>query len=99
MEPYKRDLPEIVAEILIEQHAMREEMIGMREEMSGMRGDARESAARMENLFSVMTNAVLDAMKRQNERQNNTDERQNNTTDELADLRQRVEFLERKMGR
>ena len=61
MEPYKRDLPEIVAEILIEQHAIREEM-------SGMRSDARESAARMKNLFSVMTNAVLDAMSRQNER-------------------------------
>ena len=38
MEPYKRDLPEIVAEILIEQHAMRTEM---REGISGLREDAR----------------------------------------------------------
>lgn len=71
---------------------MREEMSGTCEEMSGMRGDARESSARMENLFSVVTNAVLDAMKRQNDRQDNT-------AGEVADLRRRVQRLEEKMGR
>lgn len=103
MEPYKRDLPEIVAEILIEQHAMREEMRGMREDMRGMREDMREnsarvenqmreSSARMENLFTVMTNAVLDAMSRQNDRQQST-------SSEVDDLRRRVESLENKVGR
>lgn len=96
MEPYKRDLPEIVAEILIEQHAMREDINGlrteMREQIGGLRADARESSARMENLFSVMTNAVIDAMKRQNDRQDNT-------AGEVADLRRRVQMLEEKMGR
>lgn len=33
----KRDLPEVVAEILIEQHAMREEITAMREEITAMR--------------------------------------------------------------
>ncbi|MDO7874001.1 hypothetical protein Q5H93_04585 [Hymenobacter sp. ASUV-10] len=54
----KRDLPEVVAEILIEQHAMREEIGGMRQEM-------REGQARMEQLFNNMTTAILEAMDRQ----------------------------------
>ena len=33
----KRDLPEVVAEILIEQHAMREDIAGLRREMKEMR--------------------------------------------------------------
>lgn len=39
----KRDLPEVVAEILIEQHAMREDIAALRremkEEISGLRGE------------------------------------------------------------
>ena len=40
MEPRdKRDLPEVVAEILIEQHAMREDIAGLRRDMQEMRGE------------------------------------------------------------
>ena len=35
----KRDLPEVVAEILIEQHAMREDIAAMRQDIGAMRGD------------------------------------------------------------
>ena len=105
MEPRdKRDLPEVVAEILIEQHAMRADIAGLRHEMTEMRQEMkadnaalrqemkadnaalrqemkednvalRASLAEMTQTFNGMTNAILDAMNRGNERYNSTDQR------------------------
>ena len=53
----KRDLPEVVAEILIEQHAMREDIAGMREDISSMRGDIafmREGSDAMRGDIALM---------------------------------------------
>ena len=38
----KRDLPEVVAEILIEQHAMREEIVALRQDMQQSNRELRE---------------------------------------------------------
>ncbi len=38
----KRDLPEVVAEILIEQHAMRQEIGEMRQDINGLRQELKE---------------------------------------------------------
>lgn len=81
---------------------MREEISGMggdinalRTEMgegvNGLREDARESAARLENLFGGMTNAILDAMNRQMDRYRGTNSR-------VDDLQARVETLENPAG-
>ena len=37
----KRDLPEVMAEILMEQHAMRQDIAGLREEIGGLRQEIR----------------------------------------------------------
>ena len=111
MEPRdQRDLPEVVAEILIEQHAMREDIAGLRRDMQEMRGEIsglrqemkednaalrqemkednaalrqemkedgaslRASLAEMTQTFNGMTNAILDAMNRGNDRYNNSDQ-------------------------
>ena len=86
----KRDLPEVVAEILIEQHAMREDIAGLRHEMKEQIGGLRqemkddnaalrqELRAGMDNMaqtFNGMTNAILDAMNRGNDRYNDSDQR------------------------
>ena len=86
MEPRdKRDLPEVVAEILIEQHAMREDIAALRREMkednAALRQEMKEdnvalraSLADMTQTFNGMTNAILDAMNRGNDRYNSTDQ-------------------------
>ena len=65
----KRDLPEVVAEILIEQHAMREDIAGlhqkMKEKIGGLRQEVRIGIAQT---FNNMTNAILDAMNQQYDR-------------------------------
>ena len=100
----KRDLPEVVAEILIEQHAMREDIAGLRRDMQEMRGEIgglrqemkadsaalrqglsenstalrqelRQSHGELVGLFNGMTNAILDAMNRGNDRYNDSDQR------------------------
>lgn len=90
----KRDLPEVVAEILIEQHAMREDIAGLRqeigglrqemkeeigglrqemkEEIGGLRQEVRTGLAEMAQTFNNMTNAILDAMNRGNDRYERT---------------------------
>ena len=98
MEPRdKRDLPEVVAEILIEQHAMREDIAAlrreMREQIGGLRQEMKEdnaalrqelkdegtalraSLSEMAQTFNGMTNAILDAMNRGNDRYNDSDQR------------------------
>ncbi|WP_216726771.1 hypothetical protein [Hymenobacter siberiensis] len=86
MEPRdERDLPEVVAEILIEQHAMREDIAALRREMGeqigGLRGDVvglrQDLQTGLDNLaqtFNSMTNAILDAMNRGNDRYNSSDQ-------------------------
>lgn len=98
MEPRdKRDLPEVVAEILIEQHAMREDIAALRQEVKeqigGLRQEMREDNAALRQelsnnsaalqqshgelvaMFNGMTNAILDAMNRGNDRYNDSDQR------------------------
>ena len=117
MEPRdKRDLPEGVAEILIEQHAMREDIAGLRQEIGGLRQEMKEeigglrkemkndnAALRQElrsgldnmaQTFNNMTNAILDAMNRGNDRYYATNDRQDETTREIEQLNARVTNLE-----
>jgi hypothetical protein len=99
MEPRdKRDLPEIVAEILIEQHAMREDIAGLRREMrednAALRQELRSGLDNMAQTFNSMTNAILDAMNRGNDRYYATNDRQDETTREIDQLKTRVTTLE-----
>ena len=105
----QRDLPEVVAEILIEQHAMREDVAGLRremkEEIGGLRQEMREDNAALRNelrtglaemaqTFNSMTNAILDAMNRGNDRYGATNNRQDSTDNEVDQLKTRVSKLE-----
>ncbi|MGI4883643.1 MAG: hypothetical protein ACRYFR_01640 [Janthinobacterium lividum] len=112
----KRDLPEVVAEILIEQHAMRQEIgemrqdisemrqdinglrqemkeeIGglrqeMKEEIGGLRQELRTGLEGMTQTFNGMTNAILDAINRGNDRYERTGQ-------EIDQLKTRVTELE-----
>ena len=124
MEPRdKRDLPEVVAEILIEQHAMREDIAGLRRDMQEMRGEIgglrqemkeeigglrkemkddnaalrqelRSGLDNMAQTFNNMTNAILDAMNRGNDRYYATNDRQDGTGREIEQLKTRVTNLE-----
>ena len=105
----QRDLPEVVAEILIEQHAMREDVAGLRremkEEIGGLRQEMREDnvalrnelrtgLAEMAQTFNSMTNAILDAINRGNDRYGATNNRQDSTDNEVDQLKTRVSKLE-----
>ena len=112
----KRDLPEVVAEILIEQHAMREDIAGLRRDIIGLRQEMKEEIgglrkemkddnaalrqelrAGMDNMaqtFNSMTNAILDAMNRGNDRYYATNDRQDGTGREIEQLKTRVTNLE-----
>ena len=101
----KRDLPEVVAEILIEQHAMRQDIAGLRremvemrqevgglrqemkEEIGGLRQEVRDGLAELAQTFNGMTNAILDAMNRGNDRYISTNQ-------EIGQLKTRVTELE-----
>ena len=95
----QRDLPEVVAEILIEQHAMREDIAGLRREMrednAALRNELRTGLAEMSQTFSNMTNAILDAMNRGNDRYGATNNRQDSTDSEVDQFRTRVSKLEK----
>lgn len=76
MDPKRRDLPEVMAEMLVEQHAIRQaveelrtkmrgqgvELRSLREEARLTREEARENADRMAHTFEGMTHAILNAM-------------------------------------
>ena len=94
----KRDLPEVVAEILIEQHAMREEIVALRQDIRQSNRELREEIQQsnrelreeikagndeMVAVFNNMTNAILDAINR------GTD-RYNGAADEIDNLKLRV---------
>ena len=83
-----RDLPEVVADILIEQHAMREGITGMREEMRDGNAALRQEMVATEaanqrrveesvRLFNSMTDSILDARNRGNDRYHGTNGRMN----------------------
>ena len=94
----QRDLSEVVAEILIEQHAMREDVAGLRREMrednAALRNELRTGLAEMAQTFNSMTNAILDAMNRGNDRYGATNNRQDSTDNEVDQLKTRVSKLE-----
>ncbi len=101
----KRDLPEVVAELLIEQHAMRQDIGEMRqdigemrqdinglrqeikEEIGGLRQELRTGLEGLTQTFNNMTNAILDAMNRGNDRYERTGQ-------EIDQLKTRVTNLE-----
>ena len=95
----QRDLPEVVAEILIEQHAMREDIAGLRREMrednAALRNELRTGLAEMSQTFNNMTNAILDAMNRGNDRYGATSNQQDSTDSEVDQFRTRVSKLEK----
>lgn len=98
----KRDLPEVVADILItldkvqqEQQLIRQEQQLMRQEQQLTREQMNEGFDRMVNSFDHMTNAVLDAMNRQTDRYDRTAEVQTTQGAEVRELKQRVENLEK----
>ena len=83
----KRDLPEVVAEILIEQHAMRADIAGMREEIGGLRQELKAGLDNLAQTFNGMTNAILNAMNRGTDRYERTNQ-------EVDHLQARVTKLE-----
>ena len=71
MEPRdKRDLPEVVAEILIEQHAMREDIAALRQEVkeqiSGLRQEMKEDNAALRQEMKEDNAALRQEMKEGN---------------------------------
>ena len=106
MEPRdKRDLPEVVAEILIEQHAMREDIAGLRRNVNelrqemkddnvALRQELRSGLDNMAQTFNNMTNAILDAMNRGSDRYHATSDRQDEASREINQLKTRVTNLE-----
>lgn len=92
MDPKHRDLPEVMAEMLIEQHAIRQAIEELRAEARITRAEARENADRMAHMFEGMTHAVLNAMER-------AENRAAAQGDEMAKLRLRVDELEKTVYR
>lgn len=67
----KRDLPEVVADILIEQQ-MRRDINELKQEVTSLGQRMDDGFNRMEHAFNAMTTAVLDAMNRQTDRYDRT---------------------------
>lgn len=98
----KRDLPEVVADILItlehvqqEQARMRQQQVQMYQEQVQMRQDMNEGFARLNNSFDRMTEAVIDAMNRQTARYEGVATQQNKQETTIESLQQRVDRLEK----
>ncbi|GGF27595.1 transposase [Hymenobacter cavernae] len=98
----KRDLPEVVAEILIEQQAIRQTLTQMQQQMQQQAEQMQQQAEQIQrnheqtiNAFNHMTTAVLDAMNRQTDRYDRTADSHTQHETEIRDLRQRVEGLEK----
>ncbi|WBA41874.1 hypothetical protein [Hymenobacter canadensis] len=64
----KRDLPEVVADILITLDKVQRDVSALQQEMGGLRQEMGHGFNRLESAFNNMTTAVLDAMNRQTER-------------------------------
>ena len=91
----KRDLPEVVADILITLDKIVERQDRTDQTLEQMRQQMNEGCDRLSNSFDKMTTAVLDAMNRQTERYDRTAETQASQQTEVRELKQRVENLEK----
>lgn len=98
----KRDLPEVVADILItldkvqqDIHELQEGMHGLKQEMHGLQQQMNNGFDRMESAFNNMTTAVLDAMNRQTDRYDRTADAHGQQQTEIRELKQRVDGLEK----
>jgi len=105
----KRDLPEVVADILITldkvqqtqgimlqtQEMMLQTMSQMQQQMQQNHKQAQQNHEQTINAFNHMTTAVLDAMNRQTDRYDRTAEAHTQHESEIRDLKQRVEGLEK----
>ncbi|MBC6611569.1 hypothetical protein H8B15_11575 [Hymenobacter sp. BT507] len=90
----KRDLPEVVADILITLEHVQQQQAQMQQEQVQMRQDMNEGFARLNNSFDRMTEAVIDAMNRQTARYDGVATQQQQHTD-IESLQQRIERLEK----
>ena len=91
----KRDLPEVVADILITLDKMQQTQERMQQTQEQMQQRMDEGFSRMENSFDRMTDAVIDAMNRQTARYDTVHTTQGSQETEVRELRQRLENLEK----
>ncbi|OWP61722.1 hypothetical protein CDA63_17830 [Hymenobacter amundsenii] len=91
----KRDLPEVVADILITLDKVQRDVRGLQQGMDGLRQEMNNGFSRMENSFDRMTDAVIDAMNRQTARYDTVQTTQGTQDTEVRELRQRLENLEK----
>ena len=98
----KRDLPEVVADILITldkvqhtQQQMQQTVQLMQQTMQQQYQQQQRQHEEMVSAFNNMTTAVLDAMNRQTERYDRVHTAQNSQEAEVRELRTRLENLEK----
>ncbi|MBW3129891.1 hypothetical protein [Hymenobacter profundi] len=84
----KRDLPEVVADILITLEQVQQQQAQMQQDMN-------EGLARLNNSFDRMTEAVIDAMNRQTARYDGVATQQTQQHTDIESLQQRIERLEK----
>ncbi|WP_375437367.1 hypothetical protein [uncultured Hymenobacter sp.] len=91
----KRDLPEVVADILVVLDKVQQTQQQMQQTQQQMQQTQQQQHEQIIHAFNTMTNAVLDAMNRQTERYDRTIDAQASQETEVRDLKQRVENLEK----
>lgn len=98
----KRDLPEVVSDILItldkmqqDIHGLQQGMQGIQQTMQQMQQSQQQQHEETISAFNNMTTAVLDAMNRQTDRYDRTAEAHNQQETEIRELKQRVDGLEK----
>ena len=91
----KRDLPEVVADILITLDKVQQTQAQMQQTMQQMQVTQKEQHAEIISSFNHMTNAVLDAMNRQTARYDTVQTTQTTQETDVRELRQRLENLEK----
>ncbi|HEX8349799.1 MAG TPA: hypothetical protein VF598_07545 [Hymenobacter sp.] len=91
----KRDLPEVVADILITLDQMQQTQAQMQQTMQQMQQTMQQNHEQTISAFNHMTTAVIDAMNRQTDRYDRTADAHTQQETELRDLKQRVEGLEK----
>ena len=99
----KRDLPEVVADILITldkvletQQVTQQTMAQMQQAMVQMQQTQQTQYEQLTNSFDRMTLAVLDAMDRQTARYGAVEIKQRTQDKDVAELRRRVARLEQR---
>ncbi|QNE38337.1 hypothetical protein F1C16_01565 [Hymenobacter sp. NBH84] len=91
----KRDLPEVVADILITLEQVQQQQAQMQQQQAQMQQDMNEGLARLNNSFDRLTEAVIDAMNRQTARYDGVATQQTQQHTDIESLQQRIERLEK----